>query len=397
MVNRMKEKAIQGLALGTILAMVFVVFAGIPMNMGADGDRSIGSAGQGNTLITTEYGIIEVDNSGNVVWQMTGVSYPRDAERLANGNTLIADMYNHRVIEVNSAGSIVWQMTGLNIPVDVERLTNGNTLIVEKDKWRVIEVDSACNIIWQKTGVYCWDAERLANDNTLLMDYYHHRVIEVDSSGNIVWSYSTKGRYATDVERFANGNTLITGWYNAIEIDPTGTIVWQKTTICGFFDGERLTNGNTLITNSADGRVIEVDSLGNIVWEVTGLYNPHDAERLVPSITEVAIDIKPGSDPNSINLNSKGNVPVAVLTTDDFDASDVDPNTVVFAGVEPVKWTMEDVDDDGDDDMLFHFKTQDLDLDEDSTEATLFGKTKDWDFFEGTDTVNIVPMAKGKK
>ena len=32
----MKEKAIQGLALGTILVMVFVVFAGIPMNMGAD-------------------------------------------------------------------------------------------------------------------------------------------------------------------------------------------------------------------------------------------------------------------------------------------------------------------------------------------------------------------------
>lgn len=114
-----------------------------------------------------------------------------------------------------------------------------------------------------------------------------------------------------------------------------------------------------------------------------------------PPTIEVDIDIKPGSDPNSINLKSKGVVPVAVLTTDDFDASDVDPETVVFAGAEPARWVMEDVDGDGDMDMLFHFKTQDLNLDEDSTEATLTGETIDGIPIEGTDTVNIVP--KGKK
>jgi hypothetical protein len=110
--------------------------------------------------------------------------------------------------------------------------------------------------------------------------------------------------------------------------------------------------------------------------------------------TEVSIDIKPGSDPNSINLKSKGVVPVAVLTTDDFDASTVDPETVLFADVEPVRWKMEDVDDDGDMDMLFHFKTQELNLDENSTEATLTGDTTDGKQILGTDTVNIVPKAK---
>ena len=64
--------------------------------------------------------------------------------------------------------------------------------------------------------------------------------------------------------------------------------------------------------------------------------------------TEVDIDIKPGSDPNSINLKSKGVVPVAVLTTPDFDAATVDPATVEFAGASPVRWTMEDVDGDTD-------------------------------------------------
>ncbi|GAB4531875.1 MAG: hypothetical protein Kow0063_11710 [Anaerolineae bacterium] len=113
-----------------------------------------------------------------------------------------------------------------------------------------------------------------------------------------------------------------------------------------------------------------------------------------PQVIEVEIDIKPGSDPNSINLKSKGVVPVAVLTTDDFDASNVDPTTVLFAGASPVRWTLEDVDGDGDMDMLFHFKTQELGLDAGSTEATLTGDTVDGQQIEGTDSVNIVPKSK---
>jgi hypothetical protein len=105
------------------------------------------------------------------------------------------------------------------------------------------------------------------------------------------------------------------------------------------------------------------------------------------------IDIKPGSDPNSINLNSRGVVPVAVLTTDDFDATTVDPVTVLFAGASPLRWAMEDVDGDGDMDLLFHFKTQELGLDENSTEAILTGSTFGGQPIQGTDTVNIVPPA----
>jgi hypothetical protein len=117
---------------------------------------------------------------------------------------------------------------------------------------------------------------------------------------------------------------------------------------------------------------------------------------LGPQEIEVGVDIKPGSDPNSINLGSKGVVPVAVLTTDDFDAATVDPGTVVFAGASPVRWTMEDVDGDGNTDLLFHFKMQELSLTEHSTEASLTGDTYDGTLIVGTDTVNIVPQ-RGKK
>lgn len=117
----------------------------------------------------------------------------------------------------------------------------------------------------------------------------------------------------------------------------------------------------------------------------------YDEFILFSATIEVSIDIKPGSYPNSINLESRGVVPVAVLTTDEFDASTVDPVTVLFAGAAPLRWATEDVDYDGDLDLIFHFKTQELDLDMYSTEATLTGQTFDGIPIEGTDTVNIVP------
>ena len=112
--------------------------------------------------------------------------------------------------------------------------------------------------------------------------------------------------------------------------------------------------------------------------------------------TEVDIDIKPGSDPNSINLKSRGIVPVAILTTENHDASVVDPDTVQFAGSDPVRWNDEDVDGDGDLDRLFHFRTQDLVLDADSTEASLLGTTYDGSNIVGIDSVNIVPQDSKK-
>ena len=129
-----------------------------------------------------------------------------------------------------------------------------------------------------------------------------------------------------------------------------------------------------------------------------------------PLTSDLKIDIKPGGNPNNINLSSKGVVPVAVLTTNDFDASFIDPTTVEFAGAEvPVRWKLEDVDGDGDLDMLFHFKTQDLvDLDANSTEATLTaligattsstmtGGTSAGEVIQGTDDVCIKP-GKNKK
>ncbi len=110
----------------------------------------------------------------------------------------------------------------------------------------------------------------------------------------------------------------------------------------------------------------------------------------------VSIDIKPGSYPNSININSKGRVPVAILTDEDFDAANVNSSTIMFLDANPVHSALEDVDDDGDMDMIFHFKTQNLDfslvVDEGSEYpyAYLSGETFSGDVIGGKDTVSLI-------
>jgi predicted outer membrane repeat protein len=101
---------------------------------------------------------------------------------------------------------------------------------------------------------------------------------------------------------------------------------------------------------------------------------------------DIVIDIKPDGNPNSININSNAKVPVAIFSDEGFYAPDVNPATVV---AEPVRIVEEYVDDDNELDLVLHFNAQDLELDADSTQATLFAATYDGMPIKGTDGVNI--------
>ena len=57
----------------------------------------------------------------------------------------------------------------------------------------------------------------------------------------------------------------------------------------------------------------------------------------------VPLDIKPGSCPNPVIANRKGVLPVAILGTADFDATEVDLTTVTLEGVSPLRSNLEDV------------------------------------------------------
>ncbi len=63
----------------------------------------------------------------------------------------------------------------------------------------------------------------------------------------------------------------------------------------------------------------------------------------VPAPTAVAVDIKPRSCPNPLNVKSRGKLPVAILGTDAFDVEQIDPASVRLEGVAPLRWALEDV------------------------------------------------------
>jgi hypothetical protein len=59
--------------------------------------------------------------------------------------------------------------------------------------------------------------------------------------------------------------------------------------------------------------------------------------------TPVAIDVKPRSCPNPINVKDNGKIPVAILGSATLDVSQLDPSLVRFAGIAPLFWEIEDV------------------------------------------------------
>ena len=53
------------------------------------------------------------------------LNWPRDADRLPNGNTLVTDTLNHRVIEITPTGEVVWEYYATWGPYDAERIGTG--------------------------------------------------------------------------------------------------------------------------------------------------------------------------------------------------------------------------------------------------------------------------------
>ena len=110
----------------------------------------------------------------------------------------------------------------------------------------------------------------------------------------------------------------------------------------------------------------------------------------------VNVDVRPGTDDNTINLNSRSTIPVALFGAADFDVSNVDLSTVGFGpmhmegGAAPVKVRFVDINRDGYRDILFHFRAQETGLQPGDTEACLHGMLLDGTHFCGHDTVTVI-------
>lgn len=82
--------------------------------------------------------VVEIDSDDEQLeWVYSGpqgdsLQWPRDADRMPNGNTLITDSRNNRILEVNASGNVVWEFSDpdgavIPLPYTAERLPGGET------------------------------------------------------------------------------------------------------------------------------------------------------------------------------------------------------------------------------------------------------------------------------
>jgi hypothetical protein len=93
---------------------------------GVDGRPAILVADSANDRVV-EYA--RTDDGWTRTWTLgTGrnLTWPRDADRLPNGNTLVTDTNNHRVVEVTPTGEVVWEFYAPWGTYEAERMPLGD-------------------------------------------------------------------------------------------------------------------------------------------------------------------------------------------------------------------------------------------------------------------------------
>ena len=143
--------------------------------------------------------VIEVDAKGAVVWEWkTPPNHnPYDVERLVNGRTVVV-LHPDLVVEVDRKGEVVWKLEKLDGVVDADRLPNGNTLLAFCHAGVVREVNGKGEVVWEAAVARPDDADRLPNGNTLVGTW--RGVIEVGPDGKVVHE-ELRGKRVSEVTR----------------------------------------------------------------------------------------------------------------------------------------------------------------------------------------------------
>ena len=194
-------------------------------------------------------GVAEIDRDKKTVWSYES-KCPQvlGCERLANGNTLLAEQDPCQAVEVDPKGKVVrttklsTSEKGYHLQVrNVHKLANGNILAAHEGEGAIREVDPDGKLVWEYTGVTnTGEALRLENGNTLIAGATQKRLIEVTPQGKIVWEFGAKDApelnltWVSSLQILKNGNYVVGNFLrgqegkgaHAFEVTRDKKVVW---------------------------------------------------------------------------------------------------------------------------------------------------------------------------
>ena len=236
--------------------------------------------------------VLKFSAEGKCVWEYDAPN-TYDVQVLSNGNILFtyADKKNKAagVKEVTPAKKVVWEYKTTGEIFACQRLANGNTMVAECTNGLLVEVDAKGKVVKQvkvtstKRGHSTMRIARKTEAGTYVVGHVGDGVMrEYDASGKVIFEFDAPGP-AYAALRLANGNTLISCKDDIIEVNPKGKTVWHLKAsdipemspkwMTGI---QRLPNGNTVICNWLGHRqegkgvpIFEVAPDKKVVWTFT--------------------------------------------------------------------------------------------------------------------------------
>lgn len=196
----------------------------------------------------------------------------------------------------------------------------------------------------------------------------------------------------------ASGFPLLRANDDAASIDP-GSTSRLDSRIDNF---KLLTSGNYVVVVSnyprfplSGGGVANPGSIQNGDYKLV-------ISGVTPEIMQINIDIKPGNTGLApINPRAKGKIPVALLSSQDFNALSANPASLTF-GASGNEGSLshcgkggQDVNGDGLLDLVCHFENQDANFQKGDLEGILRGRTTTGTAFEGRGLLKVVPEKRG--